>query len=187
MMKRYYATITPSNKGRSMSIDQLIDELESYKKTLNRQIELFLNRLLDVGISIAESNSGTYGRYIIFEKKVNVSESEYVGILNGRDAHKVFKEWQTRDGTDGYEISPILMAEFGSGWLAQVLGDVQGVGQGTMPNAKGHANDPKGWYWKDDDGWHHSFGEAPTMPMHRASVQMLVNINRIAHEVFGNG
>lgn len=190
MMKRYYASITPKHSSRSRSIEDLIDELKTYKRELQNKIFIFLDRLLEEGIDVAESNSGTFGQYIIFRKKVTENSNEYLGVLYGYDSKKVMRYWIGEgEKVERYEISPILMAEFGSGWLAQVIGNVQGVGQGTMPNSKGHAKDISGWRYKDarTKEWKHSYGEAPTMPMHRAMVQMMVSVDRIAHEVFGNG
>lgn len=183
-MKRIYATLTPSARGKSISIDSLIDQLEELKKNLRSKTELFLDRLLDEGIRVAASNTGGFGSYIVFEKQITESESEFYGVLIGQDREKIFTTWDTKGGQSGYEISPILLAEFGSGWYSEVLFDVQGVGQGTMPNAKGHAFDKNGWSWSENGVWHHSRGTRPTHPMHEADIQMLANIDRIAKEVF---
>ena len=182
-MKKYYASITPKS-GRGMSINDLIDALEDYKRSFQEKTRQFFNALLDIGISVAESNTGEYGQYIIFEKKITETVDGYVGALIGRDGQKIVRQWNTKEGVDGYEISPILMAEFGSGWLAKVLDNVNGVGQGTMPDAKGHAFNPNGWWWEDEEGKHHSYGEAPTFPMHSAMLGMLFDIDRVAREVF---
>jgi len=79
-----------------------------------------------------------------------------------------------------------LLAEFGSGWLANISNwNVPGVGQGTMPNAEGHAFDRDGWWWYDTNGnKHNSYGEKPTYPMHAAMVAMMMEVDRIAREVF---
>ena len=76
------------------------------------------------------------------------------------------------------------MAEFGSGWLSEVLFNVSGVGQGTFPGQI-HAFDEKGWYWTTEDGVkHHSIGEKPTHPMHNAMNEMIRDVEKIAVEVF---
>ena len=190
MRKRLYATLTPKHPGSSgqtTTLGDLIEALEQYKVELENKSKEFIERLLDVGISIAESNKGPYGQYIIFTKEIKTGVNGYVGALIARDGQKVVKEWYVKDGVDGYEVSPILMAEFGSGWLSQVMFNIQGVGQGTMPNAKGHANDPNGWWWEDSEGKHHSYGEAPTMPMYHADIAMITQVDRIAREVFLDG
>ena len=182
---KLYATLTPKKKSRSMNIQTLVDRIEDYKKDLNNKTAILVNRLLEIGIDVAECNVGEYGQYIVFERRVNEAFNGYIGVLIGKDGQKYFSEWDLPNGEKaGYEVSPILLAEFGSGWFANVIGNITGVGQGTMPNAKGHAFDPKGWWYRKDGEWHHSYGERPTYPMHRATVQMLVDIDRIAKEVF---
>ena len=189
-MKRINLSI--SKKG---SIDRAIKDLEKYKQNLHRKSELLVSRLMDVGIETAMAHSGQYAGMITFTKKLSQAISGYDGVLIATDGQKLIKEWYAskKDGlakknVRSYEVSPLLLAEFGSGWLANVLDDVPGVGQGTMPNSMGHATDPDGWYWYDENGVkHHSIGETPTYPMHSASTAMLSQVDRIAREVFNNG
>lgn len=189
-MKRINLSI--SKKG---SIEQAIKELEAYKRQLKQKTEIFVDRLMDIGIQTAKENSGQYAGMIVFTKKLNQTLDGCDGVLIATDGQKIIKEWYAskKSGLEqknvrSYEISPLLMAEFGSGWLANVLDNVPGVGQGTMPDSQQHAFDPDGWYWYDDKGVkHHSMGEAPTYPMHSASLAILFEINKIAREVFGNG
>lgn len=180
-MKRIYVSLWGSGKN---SIDDCIKQLEAYKKEINHKLTEFKERLIEVGIKTAYENAGEYGNCIIFEAKDTDAK---VSFLVGRDGQKIVKEWYKDKNLtkyESYEISPILMAEFGSGWLANVLDDVSGVGQGTMPGQK-HAFDPNGWWWYDADGEkHHSKGESPTYPMHAASMAMLFEVDRIAREVF---
>lgn len=166
-----------------MSIDDLIDYLDEYEKNLDNKIKEFLSRLIDRGITVAQGNTGEYGSYIHFSKKIEGTE-DIQGLLIATDT-KIISQWQTAHGVEGYEISPLLLAEFGSGFLAKVKYEIDGVGQGTMPNAKGHAKDLKGWYWVDMEGKkHHSTGTSPTYPMYSAMVGMMLDIDQIANEVF---
>ena len=182
-MRKIYATITPSSsKGSTKSINELIEYLENYKRNLNSKLQEFIDKLLDVGIRTAQANTGDYGSYIQFSKKIE-GTSDIIGILIATDK-EMFVKWKTKDGDTGYNVRPLLLAEFGSGWLAEVLYDIQGVGQGTMPNAKGHANSAFGWWWVDENGEHHSYGQKPTRPMYYAIVAMQLEIDRIANEVF---
>ena len=44
-----------------------------------------------------------------------------------------------------------------------------------------------GWYYPDENGeWHYTHGTKATMPMYNASTEMLLNIRKIAREVFGS-
>ena len=181
--KMFYASLFGGRKSAD-SINHLIKSLEEYKNSLEDKTQLFRERLAEVGIKAAYAHSGQYGNSIIFESKQG---SEGVTILEGRDKNLILKEWYTnKKGTQkrSYEISPLLMAEFGSGWLAVVLYDIAGVGQGTMPGQK-HASDPKGWVWYDENGVkHRSIGEPPSFPMHNAIIAMLTEVDRVAKEVY---
>ena len=169
------------------SIKEAIDELEKYRMSLKAKTKEFVDRLLDEGIKVAEQNVGDYGGFIIFEKEIE-GDTQCVGLLVARDRQKVIREWQYYGySTKTVEISPILFAEFGSGFLAEVLFPVPGVGQGTFPGQE-HAFEPGGWSWMDLDGkWHHSKGEKPTHPMYQADMEMINSILRIAKEVFTYG
>ena len=180
-MKRIYVSLT--TKG---SIDKAIQELERYKDNLYRKIEEFLSRLMDVGIESGVANSGAYKGMIVFRKEIASNEDGVEGVLVATDGQKIIREWKYKGGIKQAEVSPLLMAEFGSGWLAKVIDNVDGVGQGTFPGEK-HAFDKNGWWWETPDGEkHHSYGEAPTYPVHSALVAMLFEVDRIAKEVFVN-
>lgn len=185
-MKSKRINISLTRKG---DIDKAVKELRDYQKNLNWRLGEFFRRLMDVGIETAQDNSGQYKGYIRFEKQVSVSDDGAEGILIATDGKRLIREWYTskaRTNKRTYEVSPLLLAEFGSGWLAEVLDNVAGVGQGTMPNSYGHAADDDGWYWYDEDGIkHHSIGESPTFPMHTALIAMEYEVDRIAKEVFG--
>ena len=84
-------------------------------------------------------------------------------------------------------LSPILLAEFGSASYAEVLFDVEGVGQGTFPGQT-HAFEDSWWYkeW-DENGkgeWKRGFGVTPTHPMYHAEMKMYEQVYNIARKVF---
>lgn len=165
-------------------INRLIKDLQNRKLTLKEQCKEFVSRLADKGIETAKANGGEYGNLIMFSKEIEDTVSGAKGIMLATDGTKIVREWKYKGGTKTAEVSPLLMAEFGSGWLAKNLDGVEGVGQGTFPGQT-HAFDPYGWWWTTPDGKkHHSKGEAPTFPMHAASVAMIMEINDVAREVF---
>lgn len=171
-------------------IKKAIRALETEKYSLNKKAERFVYRLADKGIATAKVNAGSYGAYILFfTNNVTVSDNGAEGMLVATDGTKLIKEWYTdKELTNkrSYEVSPLLLAEFGSGWYATMQNwNVPGVGQGTMPNSYGHAFDTDGWFWYDAAGVkHHSKGERPTYPMHAAMVAMMMEIESTAREVF---
>lgn len=167
------------------NIDGIIDYLNEYKSELQDKANEFCLELAQVGVDVAYANSGEWHDFILFKKE---QEDDKV-ILIGMDRQKVIKVWYTdieKTNMREYEISPLLLAEFGSGWYANDKHGVEGVGQGTMPDSYGHAFDPNGWWWYDKSGnKHHSKGEKPSYPMYAATIGMVLEIDRIARKVFG--
>ena len=187
--RRLYVSLT-----RDGSIDKAIKALEEYKQELTMKMETFVDRLADKGIETAIRTSGQYSKYITFSKEIQTTGDEAECIIIATDGQKILREWypSKKDAENGtnkrsYYVSGLLLAEFGSGWLADVMYNIAGVGQGTMPNNYGHSADPDGWYYYDKSGnKHHSIGEPPTYPMHNAVVSMMQEINSTAKEVFGS-
>lgn len=165
-------------------LKDLIKDLEKYKKDFEEKRIIFLRRLMDVGIEMANKQLGEFSGMVVFEKTID----DDGGIIVATDGEKIIRVWYTDKNLTNersYEVSPLLLAEFGSGWLAEVKGEIEGVGQGTMPGQT-HAFDVNGWWWYDEDGIkHHSYGEKPTHPMYYAVIEMQTQIEAIAREVFG--
>jgi hypothetical protein len=187
-MKRLYVSLS-----NQKSLEKAIRELKEYKRTLHEKTEQFVARLIDVGIDTAESNCGQYAGLIVFKKHLFTFEDGVDGVIVATDGSKIVREWMRDGSVVSAEVSPLLMAEFGSGWLANVMStqdyrsNTLGVGQGTFPGQT-HAFDKDGWWWQTPDGErHHSIGEAPTYPMYSAMLAMQFEVDRIGREVFGNG
>lgn len=164
------------------NLDDLIDYLDDYKNELDEKATLISERLADVGISIARHNvGGEYGSYLIFGKDPDGEEC----IFYATDSGDIHVSW---DGSEGYDVSPLLLCEFGSGWLSEgnPFPVSLPVGQGTMPNQK-HANDVNGWYWRVNGELHHSIGVPPDAPMYRASLEIIDKVVEVAREVFHVG
>ena len=171
------------------SIKRSCTEVQKEKEKILNKSEMFVDRLINVGISVAKVHTGEYAGYIIFSKGIEKHENGVEGMMLATNGNRLIKSWYTnKEMTEkrSYEVSPILLAEFGSGWFANnIVWDVEGVGQGTMPDSYGHANDPAGWYWYDESGKkHHSYGAPPSFPMHNAMMAMMADIDRIARSVF---
>lgn len=180
------------------SIKRAIRELEKYKKGIAKKTERFCSRLAEIGIKTARENTGTINDlgnvkgYITYYKELNPQKDGCKAILYGKDAVKYISTWRGADGKmKSAVVSPLLMAEFGSGSKANagqahvdMVHPNVSVGQGTFPDQT-HAFDPNGWYWMDSNNqWHHSYGIKPTMPMFKAWLQMKNSINSVAREVF---
>ena len=176
---KYQATLD------SKSIKSLIDDLKDYRSSLRSKSERLVERLLEEGIKVAYQHVGRYAGYVEFTKEIDNQSSRCIGILIGQDTQPFISRWVLKDGTvREATVSGILMSEFGSGWLANVIWNVSGVGQGSFPGQE-HAFDTGGWYWVDEQGVkHHSKGEEPHYPMYFADMTMLSQIDSIAREVF---
>lgn len=174
------------------SLNKLAEDLRNYANDLQNKTRLFLNALADRGIEVARQNEGDFAGYIIYTKE----EGEYSLKMVARDNQPITREWfvsaspnaEVRSET----FSPLLMAEFGSGAY-----QVDNYGIGRLPDSMGHGSNPNGWYWWSDhftDGmakterngrWlFHSYGTSPTMPIHRAVMAMIEDIEAIARSVF---
>ena len=163
------------------NLDDLIDYLEDYKNGLDDKARLISDRLADVGITIARQNvGGEFESYLIFGKEFDGDNC----IFYATDSGDIHITW---DGSEGYDVSPLLLCEFGSGQFADNPFSVPlPVGQGTMPNQT-HAFDPNGWWWKVNGETHHSIGVPPDAPMYNASLEIMDKVVEVAREVFHVG
>lgn len=166
------------------SIRQAKKELKKYQKSIEKKCEKVVSKLLDIGIKTAKLNCGDYGDVISFSKEITRADNNVKGTLLA-----VGTPVLRLRGGEMIGMNPLLMAEFGSGFEARVLDKVPGldVGTGTFPGQT-HAFSPNGWYYTDMNGeTHHSEGESPTHPMHSAMLAMILDVNNVLQEVFGNG
>lgn len=162
-------------------LDDLIDYLDTYSSKLDDRATEISERLAELGISIAYQNvGGQYGAYLTFGKIMENGEVIFYATDNGQ----IHVSW---DGSAGYDVSPLLLCEFGSGQYADNPFSIPlPVGQGTMPNQT-HAFDPNGWYWRVDKVLHHSVGVPPDSPMYHASIEIMESVVNVAKEVFNVG
>lgn len=167
-------------------IENLRKELIRYKNVeLQNMCKRYVERLAQEGISVANQNVGSFGKYIIFMVVTEPKKDGCNALLLAKETGKIVNSWQTKEGIKSAEVSPLLMAEFGSGWGAENPMNIPGVGQGTFPNQT-HAFDREGWYWVDLEGnLKHSKGITAKMPMYKASKRIKQLVKSIGKEVFG--
>lgn len=182
-------------------LDALADYLDNYARTFEQKVQTFLERLAEKGIEVASVNGGDFSSYIVYSKKV---ESGTKVKMIAKDREEITNSWYASSTSKELRqetISPLLMAEFGSGHYAiSAEGEASGLGgQGTL-NKYGHAFDSNGWYWWSDDAtsmdgeplnekngrWRfHSRGTHPSQPLHKAVMACIEQVEGIAREVFG--
>lgn len=172
-------------------------QIKSYKAEILGKCREFVEELSKVGIETAQGNLGAFGKFIVFRTDVEPERYGCRAVMVASNSGLIKSEWyiNSNDETKTADVSPILMAEFGSGLNANNprAGEF-GMGTGTFPDQK-HAEDPGGWWYvpvnkpdgtpNDDREWYHSDGVTPTMPMQRASTEITDKIRVVAKQVFG--
>ena len=167
-------------------IQNLIAELNTYTLDLTMYCDELVKRLAEEGIRVA-----IYHVYSEFEPYVEFDyESTGIGEgrLIGKSTKLIHRVWYKKNGNDisgEYDISPILMAEFGAGWYASTNPwDSVGSTRGTL----GKNGNRDEWFWYDESGVKHSSNEDytmnPTRPMYNAFLEMMEKVYTIAKEVF---
>jgi len=176
----------------SQGLKKLAQELQEYaQNTLVNKLRLFRERLAQKGINVAvSSNNGHLSQYVVFSMETSDNES----VIIAKETQLLEADWL---GHEGVMISPLLMTEFGSGnyavfWESVDMGSVHQlddgtpIGRGSFPNQK-YAFDYQ-WFYRDKEGNKHvSRGIYPTRPMHNAVIEIIMQVEATAREVFGNG
>lgn len=168
------------------SVKAAIRNAKKYQNRLRIACEKYVEELADLGISVAKMNEGEYAGKILYSKRTDkqVNGCTCIMVAEGTD---VPRSWNTKNGMRTANVNALLMAEFGSGWRADdnnARAWGANAGQGTFPEQT-HAFDQGGWWWVDDTGKHHSYGESPTYPMYNAYMEMFSQMNTVAQKVFG--
>lgn len=172
------------------SIEKTIKYFEEMRDSFPRKVEQLCTELADIGIRIAIAQSGgsELASYVLFSKEIkSKSDDGCEVIMFGRNITHVFGE-----GVNAAEINPILMMEYGSGWIGsptKTIGlDVQiDVGKGTFPGQT-HVKEGMesvGWFYRDRNGiLHRSFGEEAYYPMQNAYDYMQTQVDEVIARVF---
>ena len=176
-MKKVYVIDALTGKG----IDQLITACEERKKWLQEKSEELARRLAEVGYETANiimSGHVFDGDTLASLRVERIGEAQYAVKANS---------------------AAVLFLEFGSGIGGgghPEAGD-NGMGPGTYPG-QSHAFDPNGWWFQTDDerlivwrdkegnGWGHSYGMAPAMPMYNGVKSAEQQLEALIKEVFAS-
>lgn len=159
------------------SIQDAIKEIEAYKRQFIDRNELFVRRLAELGIPVIDQNIA------VAQGDSDKNHNTYIKV-NSFGSYSEAK--LVVEGSD------LLFIEFGSG--IHYNGSA-----GTSPHPKGEefgytiGSYGKGqgskdfWFYYADTGEAvMSHGAEATMPVYKASVEIIHNIRRIAREVFGS-
>lgn len=192
-MKTFNLSLDPNE------LRQVADELRDYATLFEQKVKAFLDACADHGIMIAQMHEGDFGGYIVYSKRF---EGDFTVSIVATDT-PLTKTWYTSatgSNTKSATISPLLMAEFGSGFKAldEIPAGVN-AGQGTL-NTYGHAFQTYGWSWWTDEAtdqtgaefikskngrWlFKSTGTPPSRPLHNAVISLIRDVEGIAAEIF---
>lgn len=180
MSKRRFET-NLSVKG----VNNLIKELKAYKKDLNQKVKEFIRELAESGIPVIDTN--------MQKASFKVGAD---GVQSGADPEHKTKVKVTAKGNKVVADlivsgEDLLFIEFGAGVYYNTP-------PGTSPHPKGeefgfvigsygkHHGVQKVWgYYDDDDKLVLTHGVEATMPVYKASMEMIQNVYKIAKKVFG--
>jgi len=159
------------------------ERLERYQDELQVKMNGFMHELLDIGEKTIDRNRGVFGSHLRIKSWVTIFKSgvRMRGNIVLSEKGTIPVTWRISKTNPKLirrvRISPLMMTEYGSGNFA-----VEGH-QGTF-SIYGHGNQPS-WTWLDMNGEEHeSSGFVPQRPMHKASLAMRANVQRVARRHF---
>lgn len=157
------------------SIGNAIKELKAYQSSLRDKNELFLKRLCELGIPVIDEN------IMLAQGYSDKNHNTYI---------KINRFGSYAQATLVCEGSDLSFIEFGAGihyntpagTSPHPKGEEFGYTIGSYGHGKGKN---ESWVYVADSGeWVRSYGTEATMPVYKASVEIMQNIRRIAKEVF---
>ena len=159
------------------SIQDAIKQLRSYQKSLVSKNEEFVRRLAELGIPVIDENIA------LAQGDSDKSHNTYIKINSFGDYTQA---------TLVCEGKSLAFIEFGAGihynTPAGTSPHPKGQDFGYTIGSYGQGNGKnESWvYYADSGEWVRSYGTEATMPVYKASVEIIQNIRRIAKEVFSS-
>ena len=165
-------------------INKMRKELKKYKESFEYKCKLYIERLLEEGVEVAQAKIGEspLGKYVVLSTDITEDEAGTKGILIATGEVKYSDEYAP--------FSTILAIEFGAGISYNPKENPSaselGFGVGTFPGQL-HAFED-GWYFWDEEKQKliYSKGVKATMPMYEAQKKIVEDYKKIAREVFNN-
>ena len=141
-----------------------------------------VTKLAEIGVQTAkiQIDQSPLGHYISIQTDINPTDMGCKAILIATGETFVSDEYA--------DFNTLLAVEFGAGIYYNKEQNPKaselGFGVGTFPGQV-HAFED-GWHYWDEDSqsWKYTHGIKATMPMHKASEEMIRKIRKIAKEVF---
>lgn len=164
----------------SKGIQDIINQLQRYKVDLHRKVELLCQRLAEAGQTVAlqSINDSPLGKTITLRIEMAPRPEGCKAILVAAG--------QTKSNDYG-TVNTLLLVEFGAGAFYNPSNNPKagemGYGIGTFPGEI-HSFEDGWYYWGENEKWHYTHGTKATMPMYNASVDIRIQVETIAKEVF---
>ena len=157
------------------SIQRAIAEIEEYKNSINHKLDLFMDRMAQIGIDVVRTTMES------------VPDED-------RGSYYVEDIREPRGFAIRLTGDKILFVEFGAGVIhsnpQNPKAAEMGFGVGTYNPKSGNAwNLVKwggGWWYSDNGRSVHSYGNPAYMPMYKADVEIMEKARSVAKEVFGS-
>lgn len=163
------------------SIQKAIKQIEKYKSDINRKCEEYVDRLAKIGeqVAIQAINESPIGNQITLSIDREPSKMGCKAVLIATGKVHVVKD---RD-----PFYTVLAVEFGAGIHynpePNPKANDMGYGVGTYPGQI-HAFEDGWYYLGEDNKWHYSKGIKSTMPIYKASMEIISQYEKIFKEVF---
>ena len=164
------------------SIQDTINHLQNYKNELQAKCDAFVARCASAGEEVAlhAINESPIGNSITFKANTTSENMGCKAILFATG------EVKKVDGREPFHT--VLAVEFGAGIHYNNIPNPKandfGFGVGTYPGQI-HAFEDGWYYLGEDNKWHYTHGVKATMPMYKASAEIIAKYKKIAKEVFG--
>lgn len=166
------------------SIDNAMRQITQLEQNTKTKVRSYLQKLADRGLQTARAEMSGH-------------------VFTGETINSLRVEEIAGTGGSGFvlkaESKAILYFEFGTGVRHSAQQHPKaaelGMGPGTH-SEKGHWDDPNGWWFPTDDarlikkidangqGWGHTYGNPPYMPMYKSSQEIIRIARQVAMEVF---
>lgn len=163
------------------SIQRAIKELWDFETDLQRKCEEYIDRLAQLGeeTALMAINESPLGKTVTLQVNKAVETMGCKAVLIATGGVNI---------AEGREPFYTLLAiEFGAGIHYNPIPNPKaadlGFGVGTFPGQV-HAFEDGWYYLGEDDKWHYSHGVKATMPMYKASAEIISQYKQIAAEVF---
>ena len=163
-------------------INKMRKELKKYKESFEYKCKLYIERLLEEGVEVAQARIGEspLGKYVVLSTDITEDEAGTKGILIATGEVKYSDEYAP--------FSTILAIEFGAGIYHNKKpnpnADKLGYGVGTFPGQI-HAFEDGWYYWDEkEQEWRYTHGVKATMPMYNAEIEMEKEVRKLAKEIF---